>query len=272
MTITAPPSTSHHDRICRYLAKCEPAVSGQGGHDQTFFVACQLVNGFGLDEMEALNYLKLYSETCQPPWTERELLHKVQSAAKASHNKPRGHLLDGKIAQVEYRRPAVLPQPAQPKPAADPATEIENLLQGKILAEADILERSPIRIEGDDAALLVSTLYQQGDKINIVTSYNVSQDGRTSPADSGTTHERDELLRQLKSATPQSKAGAWVRMNPLDGGGVADANVTDHRFMLLESDAVPNDLWTSLCLTLPLPVAAIIDSGNKSAHVWLRVN
>jgi hypothetical protein len=36
-----------------YLAKMDPAVSGQGGHGQTFHAACVLVNGFALTRDEA---------------------------------------------------------------------------------------------------------------------------------------------------------------------------------------------------------------------------
>ena len=35
------------ERARRYIAKCLPAISGQGGHDATFHVACVLVHGFG---------------------------------------------------------------------------------------------------------------------------------------------------------------------------------------------------------------------------------
>jgi hypothetical protein len=35
-----------HERIQRYIDACPPAISGQSGHDQTFRVACILVQGF----------------------------------------------------------------------------------------------------------------------------------------------------------------------------------------------------------------------------------
>lgn len=80
-------------RIRKYLAKCSPALSGQCGHDQTFKVACSLVWGFALPRNEALRYLRVYNETCDPPWSEAELVHKVESALGASQIKPVGYLL-----------------------------------------------------------------------------------------------------------------------------------------------------------------------------------
>jgi hypothetical protein len=82
------------ERARRYLATMPPAISGQHGHDQTFKAACILVNGFGLDQHTAVGLLLAdYNPRCQPPWRERELLHKVKDAARASHRKPRGYLL-----------------------------------------------------------------------------------------------------------------------------------------------------------------------------------
>ncbi len=42
------------ERARKYLAAIPGAVSGQGGHDQTFSAACALVNGFALSEADAL--------------------------------------------------------------------------------------------------------------------------------------------------------------------------------------------------------------------------
>lgn len=69
-------------RLAAFVAKAKPAVSGCGGHNQTFSVACALVLGFGLDTETALEYLRQYNERCLPPWSERELRHKIDSAAQ----------------------------------------------------------------------------------------------------------------------------------------------------------------------------------------------
>lgn len=59
------------------------AISGQGGHNQTFRAAC-ILRDSGLTPEEALCELMLWNETqASPPWSARELLHKVQSAYQA---------------------------------------------------------------------------------------------------------------------------------------------------------------------------------------------
>src|SRR5436190_3741594 len=82
------------ERARRYIARCPPAISGQGGHDGTFHVAAILVWGFALSEAEALMLLREWNRNCVPPWSETELAHKVRSAAAAPHSDARGHLLN----------------------------------------------------------------------------------------------------------------------------------------------------------------------------------
>lgn len=91
-----------HKRIAAYIAAIPGAISGQGGHDQTFKTACQLVNGWDLSAEEALAYLQAYNQRCEPPWSEKELAHKINSAQKAMHDQPRGHLRGAQ--QVEGKR------------------------------------------------------------------------------------------------------------------------------------------------------------------------
>jgi putative DNA primase/helicase len=82
------------ERARAYLACCDPAISGRGGHDQTFKVACRLVKGFALAPDDALRLLLCdYNPRCVPPWTEKELRHKVEDAQRSPGEV--GYLLDG---------------------------------------------------------------------------------------------------------------------------------------------------------------------------------
>lgn len=61
-----------------YIAKIN-AVSGQGGHDDTYR-AVQCLKTSGLRESEALIVLQRWNDTnADPPWSEKELLHKIES-------------------------------------------------------------------------------------------------------------------------------------------------------------------------------------------------
>jgi hypothetical protein len=70
-------------RARAYLACVEGAVSGQRGHDRTMRAAGILIQKFGLTFEEAWPLLKEWSElTCEPPWSDRELAHKLSDAQK----------------------------------------------------------------------------------------------------------------------------------------------------------------------------------------------
>jgi hypothetical protein len=94
------------ERIGRYIGKIPGAVSGNGGHSQTFKVAMVLFNGFGCSEAETLEWLRHYNSKCEPPWSEAELRHKARSAAEAAYDKPRGWMLtSNRFSQVRLQVP-----------------------------------------------------------------------------------------------------------------------------------------------------------------------
>lgn len=91
-------------RAQAYLSRIPGAISGQDGHGRTYHAAMLLVEGFSLDRETALTLLREWNTTCQPPWTDRELEHKVDSATKNATN--RGHLLrDDRPARLEGKSP-----------------------------------------------------------------------------------------------------------------------------------------------------------------------
>jgi hypothetical protein len=71
-------------RARAWLACVEGAVSGQGGHNRTFRVACKLTHpfprGFGLSFDQAWELIKEWNEQCEPPWSDPELAHKLTDA------------------------------------------------------------------------------------------------------------------------------------------------------------------------------------------------
>jgi hypothetical protein len=80
--------TAMTERAARWMAKVEPAVSGRHGHSATFRVACRLVDTFRLSFDETYSLLTHYSQRCEPPWSERELIHKVREAFKKHGRTP----------------------------------------------------------------------------------------------------------------------------------------------------------------------------------------
>jgi hypothetical protein len=126
------------DRAWRYVAKCPPGISGQGGHNATFHVAAVLVHGFALSEADTLTLLREFNQRCAPPWSEGELIHKIKSAANAAHLLPRGHLLGDENGSPVSTKP-MPPPPPKPKFQKDVLKRVAN-------NEATISVSSPIRM------------------------------------------------------------------------------------------------------------------------------
>jgi hypothetical protein len=143
------------------------------------------------------------------------------------------------------------------------------------VSEADLWEASPVPLLEDwreDLPLFLEALYLPEDRINIVSTYS-QRNGKASPMGYGKTLSREEWVSDFrKNGVPQGEAGAWIRMNPVDGTGISDANVVSHRFLLLECDGEDIERQRALFARLPLPVAAIVTSGGKSLHAWVRVD
>ncbi|WP_165068363.1 phage/plasmid primase, P4 family [Paludisphaera rhizosphaerae] len=89
----SPPNTDRTRRAAAYLKTLPPAVSGQKGHCRTFRAACILIKGFDLSSAEARSILEDWNRACDPPWSDRELEHKLKEADKAPDDRPRGWLL-----------------------------------------------------------------------------------------------------------------------------------------------------------------------------------
>ncbi len=167
---------------------------------------------------------------------------------------------------------------AKPSPpqAINPVASIRKYLGDFTADEADLWHESQWRPLEDwrfDSLMFMAGMYHAGELVNIVTDHTVDPKGRANPKGYGITLERDAAMRMIRDkGTPQSEVGAWVRMNPTDGAGVTDTNVAAYRFALIELDGVPMDLQLSLLARLPLPINAILTSGGKSVHAWVRVN
>ena len=112
-TIASQPSAQRNDRFpalpqerterraAAYLDGMPPAVSGSGGHSQTYAAATAMVQGFGLDADTAFRLLAdRYNPRCQPPWSNKELRHKVDDAASKPHDRPHGWLRDAEPVET----------------------------------------------------------------------------------------------------------------------------------------------------------------------------
>jgi predicted P-loop ATPase len=105
-------------RASRYLARLPESLSGSGGHQALWAAALALVRGFRMSSDRALAMLRTeFNPRCKPPWTDRELKHKVDDAEKDATT-PYGYLAD-KVRAVPEPPQDPDWQPPEPPPDVD---------------------------------------------------------------------------------------------------------------------------------------------------------
>ena len=77
----SPSSSQGHIHDIRAYVRSIPSVAHSGGHNGCFRVAC-LLRDAGLDQQSALRELQIWNQSgaAHPPWSIRELEHKIESA------------------------------------------------------------------------------------------------------------------------------------------------------------------------------------------------
>jgi hypothetical protein len=236
-----------------------PAPVGQR-HEQIKKIVIPLIaNGFNPDAVFT-QVRSMYDATV----SDREIADMIRWVSGKSLTPCTPKFASGRFNQATTAKPI------------DPVASITNFLDDFRCDDCDLWHESPwhpLENWKFDSLMFLSGIFHGGELVNIVTKHTVDDNGKANPSGYGIALERDAAMRMIRdNGTPQGKAGAWVRMNPVDGCGTADANVTSYRFALVEFDGVPMDLQLSLLARLPLPINAILTSGGKSAHAWVRVN
>ncbi|MBQ1345704.1 MAG: AAA family ATPase [Kiritimatiellae bacterium] len=124
----------------------------------------------------------------------------------------------------------------------------------------------------------LSLLFQPDDYIGYCVQ-PFERDGRWLPDRGVYTQKAGDVIKALGKGSFEKavgtlnneKSGAWIRFNPLDGQGVADANVTEYRYALVESDGMEVEKQVAIYKKMELPCACIVHSGGKSAHAIVKV-
>jgi len=249
------------ERIDRFLSKCPGAVSGQHGHDRTFSVACALYHGFALSESETLHFLSNWNSKCDPPWTEKELEHKVNGVVNTVDSKPRGYLLGDTERDnlVLPSRTHVRTTPKWPPLDAPMVKRIEQSHGGL----SELWERSPIApSDVPDSERVLDNLFPQDSLLCLGKSSSVF-DTRPRNDWRGQSGRNQFIvpspMSALRGLTKEGKESAHCL-----------ANTGPRRFIVVEFDRSTIDFQAAALLHLSkfLPLACAVHSGSKSVHGW----
>jgi RecA-family ATPase len=239
-----------------YLAKLPAAVAGQGGHPATYRAASILAHGFDLPYDDAWALLAEWNSShCSPAWSEKDLRHKLNDAYVKPHTRPKGWLKAGRQRVVGANGRMVF----DPKAVAEVAFGTVPITTAELLLSA----------------------FKDDEIIRICNEAGQTEDGKWFPATKGIFLTRAEWLsrffgpdakgREFFEGKPQ---GAWVSMNPFKINEVAgtDDTVAIYRHVLVEFDHLKKEEQVAVFHQSNLPITALIDSGGKSVHAWVRVD
>lgn len=94
----------------------------------------------------------------------------------------------------------------------------------------------------------------------------------------GVSRPLEDIINILRTNNEQPissydpEVGAWIRVNPFDGLGFNDDNVTDFRYVLVESDVISIEKQYTILRELELPIATLVHSAGKSLHALVKVD
>ena len=127
----------------------------------------------------------------------------------------------------------------------------------------------------------LEALFEPSETVGYVVKSWKNEKGKYVPKNAGAWKTAGELIEKLSKCNGDigavfddydPEAGAWVRFNPLDGQGAKNANVTEYRYALVESDTIEIEKQNALLRELELPIAVLVHSGGKSLHAIVRID
>lgn len=137
----------------------------------------------------------------------------------------------------------------------------------------------------DQVRRYIKALFKADEYIayNTALRYDDARD-KWKPADSGSySRTAGEILDALDKYEPTGDlsnvlgtlnldGGAYVRINPVDGKGVNDRNVTRFSYALIESDSMPIEQQRFMMHALKLPIRIMVHSAGKSVHAIVKID
>lgn len=152
------------------------------------------------------------------------------------------------------------------------------------------MERSPVDVRGLAPGGFLEAVFRPGDRILIFTSFYSQGEYLWAVGKGGYRLASREGTKAVPSKLPTDggKDGIWFLSNPVDGlwhdnprrmndgaprrSRRSEEAVTSWRYMVIESDDAPADLWLRFLAAAQISIAAIYSSGKRSWHALLRVD
>jgi len=255
------------DFVMREVLPNLPRQSGEGIHKAVFNLARVLTPYRTEAAIETI--LHNYGGQCDRRVPESEIKAAIRDGKRYAWqpNFRRGPRVDD-----------VPPSAARPQPKFDLGM-FQRFVAGLPIVNSHWLaERSPIAPGNQSPASFLYALYREGEKILVFDDVkSQGQELWIHPGPHHAEHCLDHFMRGRRF-------GVWFLCNPVDGRFLLNdsgklsrrsrQNVTSWRYLVLESDRtdIASGDWLAAIAQLPLPIAAIYETGGRLAHALLRVD
>jgi hypothetical protein len=216
-----------------------------------------------------------------------QVLKEVQQRIEAAGDSPKAAKLERQIRRA-YEHVGTH---AGTVTASGVSPKKKRTKSGKLTYESDKLQKVAANLTGDvtlkwltsvsplstrsrSPAGFLHQLYKQGEYVLVFDVFE-SQ---------GDLWEHKGAIANLSVNYLQRRhQNVWYASQPVDGqfhwnpreqkqSRRSEESVTSWRYAVLESDAAPKDLWLKVLVQLPIPIAAIYDSGGNSIHALILIN
>jgi len=164
-------------------------------------------------------------------------------------------------------------RPATTRPVVDGEKLLNSITKrGAAFDDVELWEASPVRIDWPperDATEVLQRLYRPEERLFIGARH-----------DAGVRQVLlvSEWIAHFERGIPIAE---HIIPNPLTGergqtktgkpSYRADSCVAQFRYAVVEFDAMPREQQIKFWAGVPLPVVALVDSGNKSVHAWIKI-
>lgn len=261
-----------YDRAWRYLEAAGGA--GQGDRNNVLNrLSYALLERFpDLGQSEHMELMHRWGSTCSPALSESEV---AKTASSAWHGARRNGAV-GTKQKAMPERSASSPRIASSRPHAPPQKASDEKLPARTY-DLDTFDESLPPAMTDGTVQLLKAAFRTGEKVRIVPA-TLADDGGEIPDGSGIVFPLEQWLERMARAqgnpnniwSKSDRTGIYVGINP---GGTKDAEITAYRHALIEFDEglTLAQQW-QLYQQSRLPITAVIYSGGKSVHAWVRVD
>lgn len=132
----------------------------------------------------------------------------------------------------------------------------------------------------EDMETFLKTMFDDDDYVGVCGQFYTNDKGRRVPTRGFFQRNAGQIENVLNRTGNVAAAvgrynradGAYVRINPLDGKGISDANVKKFKYALIECDTLPMAEQYGYIKALNLPTQAVVTSGGKSVHAVVLID